>query len=72
MNVWVLFIVLAFSDGELGHVDPIEFNSIQECESTRLSFRPANVAHNFEPDQGVVRWKSVCIEIKRGPKEEKL
>ena len=72
MNAWVLFIVLAFSDGELGHVDPIEFSSVQECEATRLSFRPANITHNFEPDQGVVRWKSVCVKIKRGHKESKL
>ena len=36
----------------------------------RLDFRPVYVAHNFEPDQGVIRWKSVCIEILRGPKEK--
>lgn len=71
MKVWVLFIVLAFSDGELGHVDPIEFKSIQECETARIFFRPVNVAHNFEPNQGVVRWKSVCVEIMRGPVESK-
>ena len=68
MTAWVLFIALAFADGDLGHTDPIEFDSAQGCEQARRDFTPAVIAPALPPGAPVARWESVCVEILREPK----